>query len=128
MIVSIIGKLEDVGREECLVLGGIAILRGIFEKNGIRVAGNILMGVYGDQGGGIKGGIDVVREETLSEARNYGVVRDFWKCCEVGDILELLMVDGRPLVRRHRGLSPACRLAAEQTGILVVIRGRTSEA
>jgi hypothetical protein len=79
------GKLEDVGREERLVFGGIAIaLCGIFETNGIRVAGNILVGVYSDQGG-----IDVVRE------------------------IELLMVDGQPLVRRNRGLSPACHLAGE---------------
>ena len=109
MVVSIIGKLEDVGREECLFLGGIAILGGIFEKNGIRVAGNVLVGVYGDQGAGADGGIDVVSEKTLSETRNYGVVRDFWEGCEVCDILELLMVGGRRPVHRHRG---DCRLRA----------------
>lgn len=102
MVVSIVGELKDVRREGCLFFGGISILCGIFEENGIRVTGDVFMRVYGDQSGRINGGIDVVGEKTLSEAGDYGVVRDFWEGCEVGDILELLMVGGRLPVHRHR--------------------------
>ena len=109
MIVGIVGELKDVRREGCLFFGGIAILCGIFEENGIRVAGNVFVGVEGNQNGGINGGIDVVSEKTFSEAGDYGVVRDLWKGSEVGDILELLMIGGRLPVRGHR---EGCRLLA----------------
>lgn len=112
MVVSIVGELEDVRGEECLFFGGIAMLCGIFEENGIRVAGNVFMGVHGDQNGGANGGIDVVSEKTLSEAGDYDVVRNVWKGgegCEVGDILELLMIGGRLPVRGH---PKDCRLLA----------------
>ena len=101
MVVSIVGELEDMGREEGLLLGGIAKLCGIFVENGIRVAWDIFMGVYDDQGGGINGGIYVVSEETFPEAGDNYVVRGVWKVGEVGDILELLMVGGLP-AHRHR--------------------------
>ena len=102
MIVGIVGKLEDVGRERSFLVGGTAILCRIFEENGIRVAGDVFMGIHGDQGGGVDCRVDIVSEKTLSEAGNYDVVRDIWKGGEVGDILELLMVGGGPPVHRHR--------------------------
>jgi hypothetical protein len=67
VIVGIVGELENVGREEGLLLGGIAILCRVFEENRIRVAGDVFMGVYGDQGGRVNCGIYVVSEKTLSE-------------------------------------------------------------
>ena len=76
MVVSIVGKLEDVGRERCLFFGGITIFCGIFEENRIRVAGNVFVRVQGNQNGGVNGGIDVVSEKTFSEAGDYDVVRD----------------------------------------------------
>ena len=103
VIVGIVGKLENVRRERGLLFGGVAILCRIFEENGIRVAGNVFMGIHGDQGGRIYCGVNFVSEETLPEAGDYGVVRDVWKGGEVGDILELLMVGGRLLIHRHRG-------------------------
>jgi len=102
VVVGIVGKLKDVGRERSLLLGGVAILCGIFEENGIGVTGNVFVGVHGDEGRGVYCGVDVVSEKTLPEAGDYGVVRDVWKGGEVCDILELLMVGGRPPVRRHR--------------------------
>jgi len=102
MVVSIVGKLKDVRREGCLFFGGILILGSVCEKSGIRVAGDVFMGVYGGQSGGIDGGINVVGEKTLSEAGDYGVVRGCWEGCEVGDILELLMVGRRLPVHHHR--------------------------
>jgi hypothetical protein len=109
MVVSIVRKLEDVGRKRCLFLGGIAILCCIFEENGISVAGNVFVWVDCDQGGGINGGIDVVSEKTLPEAGNDDVVRDVGEGGEVGDILKLLVVGGRLPVYRHR---EDCRLLA----------------
>jgi hypothetical protein len=68
VVVGIVRELEDMGRERGLLLGGVAILCGIFEENGIGVAGNVFVGVQGDQGGGVYRGVDVVSEKTLSEA------------------------------------------------------------
>lgn len=53
MVVGIIGELEDVGREESLLLGGVAILCGILEENGVCVAGDVFVRIYGDQGRGV---------------------------------------------------------------------------
>lgn len=50
MIVGVVGELENVGRERNFFLGGIAILCGIFEKNGVCVAGDVFVGVQCDQG------------------------------------------------------------------------------
>ena len=109
VIVGIVGKLEDVGREKSFLVGGITILCRVFEENGIRVAGNVFMGVYSDQGGRVYSSVDVVSEKTLSEAGDHDVVRDVWKGGEVGDILELLVVGGSPSVGRH---CRDCRLPA----------------
>ena len=109
VIVSIVGKLEDMGRERSFLLRGITILCRVFEENGIRVTGNVFMGVDGDQGGGAYCSVDVVGEKAFSEAGNYDVVRDVWEGGEVGDILELLMVGGGLPVNRHRR---DCRLLA----------------
>lgn len=92
VIIGIIGELKDVGREGSLLVGGVAILRGILEENGVRVAGDVFVRIHGDKGGGIERGVYIVSEKTFSEARDYDVVRDVWQCGEVGDILELLMV------------------------------------
>ena len=109
VVVSIVGELKDVRRERCLFFGGITILCGIFEENGIRVAGDVFVGVHGNQNGRTNGGVDVVSEKTLPEAGDYDVVRDVWKGGEVGDILELLMIGGRLPVHGHR---KECRLLA----------------
>jgi len=109
MVVGVVGKLKDMGRERNLLVRGIAILCGIFEENGVCVAGDVFVGIQGDQGRRIQCGVDVVSEETLSEAGDYGVVRDVWKGGEVRDVLELLMVGGRLPVHRHGG---DCRLLA----------------
>ena len=53
VVVGIIGELEDVGREESLLLGGVAILCGILEENGVCVAGDVFVRIYGDQGRGV---------------------------------------------------------------------------
>ena len=53
VVVGIVGELEDVGRERSLFFGGIAILCGIFEENGVRVTGDVFMGIHDDQGRGI---------------------------------------------------------------------------
>jgi len=50
MVVGVVGELENVGRKRDLFLGGIAILCGIFEENGVRVAGDVFVWVQGDQG------------------------------------------------------------------------------
>ena len=102
MVVSVVGELKDMGREGCFFFGGIAIFCGILEENRVRVAGNVFVGVHGNQNGGINGSIDVVSEKTFSEAGDYDVVRDVWKRGEVGDILELLMIGGRLPVHGHR--------------------------
>lgn len=48
MVVSVVGELKDMGRERSLFFGGIAILGGIFEENGIRVTGDVFVGVHSD--------------------------------------------------------------------------------
>ena len=53
VIVSIVGKLEDVGRERSLLLGGTTILCRVLEENGIRVTGDVFMGIDGDQSRGV---------------------------------------------------------------------------
>ena len=53
MVVSIIGELEDVGRERSLFFGGIAMLCPIYEENGVHAAGDVFMGIHDDQGRGI---------------------------------------------------------------------------
>ena len=70
VVVGVVGELEDVGRERDLVIGCISILRGILEKNGVCVAGDVFVGVQGDQGRRVYCGVDVVSEKTLSEARD----------------------------------------------------------
>lgn len=114
VVVGIVGELENVGRKKGFLLRGIAILCRVLEENGIRVAGDVFMGVHGDQGGRVDCGIDVVSEKTLPEAGDQDVVRDLWEGGEVGDILELLMVGGALPICRHRG---SCRpLAGLQLG------------
>ena len=108
VIVSIVGKLEDMGRKRSLLLGGTTILCRIFEENGIRVTGDVFMGINGDQGRGVYCSVDVVCEETFPEAGDYEVVRDVWKGGEVCDILELLMVGGSLPINHRRD----CRLPA----------------
>lgn len=78
MITGIVGELADVGREKRLLLGGVAIVRGILEENGVRVGGDTFMGIHGDEGGGIQRGVCVVSEKTFLEARDRDVVRDAW--------------------------------------------------
>jgi hypothetical protein len=109
MVVSIVSELKDVGRERGFFFGGIAILCGILEEDRIRVAGDVFVGVHGNQDGRINGGIDVVSKKTFSEAGDYDVVRDVWEVGEVGDILELLVIGGRLPVYGHR---EDCRLLA----------------
>ena len=109
VVVGVIGELEDMGRERNLLLRGIAILCGIFEENGVCIAGDVFVRVQSNQGRRIQRGVDVVSEKTLSEAGDYGVVRDVGKGGKVRDVLELLMVGGRLPVHRHSG---DCRLLA----------------
>ena len=48
MVVGVVGELENVGREGNFFVGGIAILCGIFEENGVCVAGDVFVGVQCD--------------------------------------------------------------------------------
>lgn len=74
MVVGIVGELEYVGRQGNLVLGGVAVLCGIFVQNGIGIAGYVFIGVDGDKSRGSDVCVDVVSEETFAETRDDDVV------------------------------------------------------
>jgi hypothetical protein len=58
MIISIVGKLKNVGREGLFVFQYAAIFCGILVKDRVGSAGNIFVRIDSDENGVAYGGID----------------------------------------------------------------------
>ena len=96
VVVGIVGKLEDMGREADFVGRGIAVLGRVLVEDCVGITGNVLVRVYGDECAGADVSVDVVCHEPFSDAGDDDVLRDGGERGEVRDSLELLV---------HRGLS-----------------------
>lgn len=75
MVVRVISKLKYVWWKGLFLVGYAAMLGGILVKNGVGIGCHELVWVDSDEGRAADAGIDGIREESFTNARDDRVIR-----------------------------------------------------
>ena len=103
VVVGIVCQLENVWWQVLLVRSGIAVLCGVFGENLVAIAGDVLVGIEGNDGRGTNRSVDDLFCIAFAQARDDDIVRDWVERREIGRFFEALVKERGLPIGRHQG-------------------------
>lgn len=83
MVICIAGQLEDVWRQRLSSAGSVPVLRGVFMHYRVGVSRDVFVWVESYKTGCANMGVYGIRHESLAQASDYDVVRNWRELREV---------------------------------------------